>query len=382
MSQIRTIFDLLKATFDSWSHDKAPRLAAALAYYTAFSIAPLLVIVIAVAGLVLGQEAAEGQIVGQIRNEIGEDTAQVIETMLENSASTSSGIVATVLGIAAVALGAAGFFGQLQDALNTVWGVEPKGGGVVAMIKQRFLSFTMVLGIGFLLLVSLVISAVLSSLHNFVGTLLPQAQLLTQLLNIALSLGIITLLFAMIYKVLPDVEIAWNDVWVGSFMTALLFTVGKYLLGLYLGNSGVASTYGVAGSFVVLLLWIYYSAQILLFGAELTQVYARRYGTRIRPADNAVAVSSDWDGSRKSASPAPKPTRATTPPRAAMTYPALSSSVPALPEPVPSPQIDVPSEAEQSRRFSIFWGGLALYNTLVAGLLVALTVFDRKKARG
>jgi membrane protein len=295
MKIVGTVFDLLKTTFNEWNEDKAPRLAAALAYYTAFSIAPLLVIVIAVVGLVYGQEAARGQIVQQIQNEVGRDTAEIIQTMIENANSEPAGIVATVIGIVTIIFGAAGFFGQLQDALNTIWEVQPKPNrGIKDVIRERFLSFTMVLGIGFLLLVSLVISAVLSSLHNFVIGLLPGAQLLTQILNFVLSFGVVTLLFAMIYRVLPDVDLAWKDVAIGAVITALLFTIGKFLLSLYLGNSGVASSYGVAGSFVVLLLWVYYSAQILLFGAEFTQVYARRHGSLyIQPTENAMPVTAE-----------------------------------------------------------------------------------------
>src|SRR5690606_30121558 len=251
MKIVGTDFDLLKTTFNEWNEDKAPRLAAELTYYTAFSIAPLLVIVIAVIGLVYGQEAARGQIVQQIQNEVGRDTAEIIQTMIENANSEPAGIIATVIGIVTIIFGAAGFFGQLQDALNTIWEVQPKPNrGIKDIIRERFLSFTMVLGIGFLLLVSLVISAVLSSLHNFVIGLLPVAQLLTQILNFVLSFGVVTLLFAMIYRVLPDVDLAWKDVAIGAVITALLFTIGKFLLSLYLGNSGVASSYGVAGSFV------------------------------------------------------------------------------------------------------------------------------------
>ncbi len=294
MTTVRTIFDLLKTTFKEWNEDKVPRLAAALAYYTAFSIAPLLIVVIAVAGLAFGEEAARSQIIDQIKGQIGEESAEIIQTMIENTRNEDSGLIATVIGIVTIVLGGAGFFGQLQDALNTVWEVTPKpGGGILNMIKDRFLSFTMVLGIGFLLLVALLISTIVTYITNFASGILPQAELLAQVLNFGLSFLIVTLLFAMIYKVLPDVIIAWSDVWIGAGITALLFTVGKFLLSLYLGNSSVSSTYGAAGSLIVLLLWVYYSAQILLFGAEFTQVYARRYGSQIRPADNAVAITEE-----------------------------------------------------------------------------------------
>jgi membrane protein len=248
--------------------------------------------VIAVAGLVFGQEAARGQIVDQIAGQIGAETAETIQTMIENTGRQDGGILISVIGVVTIVLGAAGFFGQLQDALNTVWEVTPKpGGNLLDMIKARFLSFTMVLGIGFLLLVSLIISTLLANLSTFVSSILPGAEFLAQIINFMLSFGVVTLLFAMIYKVLPDVIIGWRDVWVGAVITALLFNLGKFLLGLYLGNTAIASSYGAAGSLVVLLVWVFYSAQILLFGAEFTQVYARRYGSHILPAENAVAVT-------------------------------------------------------------------------------------------
>jgi membrane protein len=212
--------------------------------------------------------------------------------MLVNFHRPDTGILATIIGLVTLLLGAAGLFGQLQDALDTIWEVAPKPGqGILAIIRQRFISFTMVLGIGFLLLVSLVISAGVSALGSFISTRVAPPEFLLQIVNFVISLGITTLLFAVIYKVLPDVEIDWRDVWMGAAFTALLFNVGKLLIGLYLGNSTIGSAYGAAGSFVVLLIWIFYSAQILLFGAEFTQVYARRYGSRIQPSKNAVDLS-------------------------------------------------------------------------------------------
>ena len=276
----RTIWTLLKETFSEWSEDKASRLAAALAYYTIFSLAPLLIIAIAVAGLVFGQEAAQGELVAQIQGLVGQEGAKLIETMIQSASKPTSGIIATAIAIATILFGASGLFGQLQDALNTIWEVKPKPErSILGMVKDRFLSFTMVLGIGFLLLVSLIISAVLSALNPYLTDLLPGSIYLIQILNVVISFGVITLLFAMIYKVLPDVKIAWGDVWIGAAVTSLLFTLGKFLIGLYLGNSSAGSAYGAAGSLVVLLLWVYYSAQILLFGAEFTQVYAKRRGS-------------------------------------------------------------------------------------------------------
>jgi membrane protein len=288
MKPLRSLFDLLKETVQEWNNDKAPRLAAALAYYTAFSIAPLLIISIAIASAIFSEEAVRGQLDNQIQGVVGAQAADAVQEMIANSSRDTTGIIASIIGVVTLLLGAAGLFGQLQDALNTVWGVPPRANhGILETIKDRFISFAMVLGIGFLLLVSLVISTVLSALNGWVVGLLPSAEFLAQILNFAVSFGVVTLLFAAIYKVLPDTPIKWNDVWIGAAVTALLFTIGKFLLGLYLGNSTIASGYGAAGSFVVLLVWIYYSAQILLLGAEFTQVYARRHGSR-NPAHPAA----------------------------------------------------------------------------------------------
>jgi membrane protein len=288
----KKVFDLLKQTFTAFGEDKAPRLAAALAYYTVFSLAPLLVVVIAIAGLAFGQEAARGQITGQIQQLVGVTAAKAIQEILASASKPSSGIVATTIGVVTLLLGAAGVFGQLQDALNTVWGVAPKPGrSFWETIKDRFASFTMVLGVGFLLLVSLSMSTALSALVKYVSGVVPFLAVLGQVLDFVVSFGVVTLLFALLFKYLPDVKIGWRDVWMGAAMTALLFVVGKFAIGLYLGRSGVASAYGAAGSLVVLLLWVYYAAQILLFGAEFTKAYAKNYGSQIVPADDAVPVT-------------------------------------------------------------------------------------------
>ena len=207
------------------------------------------------------------------------------------SAQPTVGVVATVISVIILLFGASGVFGQLQASLNRIWGVKPKPGrGVLGMIQDRLLSFGFTLVVGFLLLVSLLLTAGIALVADLAGGLMPASETLTQLLNFVLSLAIITLLFAMIFKFLPDAKIAWRDVWIGAFLTALLFTVGKFALGLYLGKSSVASSYGAAGSLIVLLLWVYYSSLILFFGAEFTQVYANRFGSRVAPADNAVPV--------------------------------------------------------------------------------------------
>ena len=283
---------LIKATFSEWSEDKAERLAAALAYYSVIALAPLVVIVIAIAGLVFGRDAAQGQIVGQITSLVGQQSAEAIQGIIANASRPKSGIWATVFGVAALLFGASGVFGQLQDGLNTVWEVKPKPGrGILGILKDRFLSLTMVLGVGFLLLISLVISAALSALGVYLNGLLPLPGVVLQVVNFIISFVVITLLFALLFNVLPDAKIAWGDVWIGAAITALLFVIGKFLLGLYIGRSSLGSAYGAAGSLIVILVWVYYSAQIVFFGAEFTQVYANRYGSQIKPDKDAVATS-------------------------------------------------------------------------------------------
>jgi membrane protein len=252
-----------------------------------FSLAPLLIIAIAIAGFFFGEDAARGEIIGQIQGLVGKDGATVIQTAIENaSRSEERGAIASLLSIGILLFGASGVFVELQDALNTIWEVEPQQAvGIGEFIRKRFLTFAMILGIGFLLLVSLVISAALAGINHFTSNLLPGSELLWQVINFSVSFGVITLLFATIYKLLPDVKITWSDVWIGAAITALLFVVGKYLIGLYLGNSSFSSTYGAAGSIVIVLVWAYYSAQILFFGAEFTQVYAKRYGSQILTKD-------------------------------------------------------------------------------------------------
>jgi membrane protein len=286
---------LIKETFSEWSEDKVPRLAAALAYYTAFALAPLLLIAIAVAGFFFGREAATNQIGQQLAGLLGPTAADAVNTMVEAaSANQGGGIIASIIGVATLLFAASGVFGELQDSLNTIWEVQPKPNqGIIATVKQRFFSFAMVLGVGFLLLVSLVLSAVLGALGGLVAGDQAGESLIWKTVNFVVSFGVTTLLFALIYKILPDVKIQWRDVWVGALVTALLFTLGKAALGWYLGRPGTTSTYGAAGSFVALLLWVYYSAQILFFGAEFTQVYAKAYGSQIEPAENAIPVTEE-----------------------------------------------------------------------------------------
>ena len=280
------IFSLLKETFTEWQEDKASRLGAALAYYAIFSIGPLLLVAIAIAGFVFGEEAASGQIEGAVSGVVGEDGAGVIQQSVENASKPGAGIIASVLGIVTLLLGASGIFGQLQDALNTVWDAEPeKGGGVAGFLKTKLMLFLMVLGVGLLLLASLVLNAVLSVIGKSFSELLPGGALVWQAVNFLVMAAIMTLAFALIYKTLPATDIAWKDVWIGAIITSVLFTLGQVGLSIYLGFSDVGSPYGAAGSLVVVLVWIYYSAQILLFGAEFTQVYARTRGSRAPTAE-------------------------------------------------------------------------------------------------
>jgi len=286
-------FSLLKATAFEWLDDQAPTLGAALAYYTVFSRAPLLIISIALAGLVFGAEAAQGQIFDQLRGLLGDASGKAMQEIVQSaSAEPKTGVVATVIGFVTLLFGASGVFGQLQASLNIIWGVQPKPGrGILGIIRDRSLSFGFILVVGFLLLVSLLLTAGIAFVGKQFGAMVPGMESLIQILNSILSLAVITLLFGMMFKILPDANIAWRDVWIGAFITALLFTLGKFALGFYLGRSGVASSYGAAGSLIVLLLWVYYSSQVVFFGAEFTQVYANRFGSHVTPSSNAIAVS-------------------------------------------------------------------------------------------
>jgi membrane protein len=288
----KSILELLMATVHDWQTDKASRLGAALAYYMVFSLPALLIIVITIVGVVFGQQAAQAKILSQIQGVVGQQGADLVKTMIESANQPRTGTLATVVGLIMLLIGGFSAYGQLQDALNTIWEVAPKPGrGLKGILQDRLASSALVLGTAFLLLVSLVISAGLSATTTYLNGVFWNMLFFAQLLNVLISFGVITFLFAMIFKYLPDAKIAWRDVWIGAILTALLFTLGKFLIGLYLGNAGVTTAYGAAGSLVIILLWIYYSAQILLFGAEFTQVYANRYGSKVMPTDNAVAVT-------------------------------------------------------------------------------------------
>lgn len=289
----KDLWELLQETWNAWSTHRAPRAGAALAYYTIFSLAPLLVIVIAVAALVFGQEAAQGKIVTEIQGVVGVESARAIQAMLDKARTPAAGLFATVLSLMTLLIGATGVVSELKDTLNTIWHVQPEpDSGLLSTLKAYLMSLVFVLGIGFLLLVSLVVSAVLSALSGFFSHLFPSPWLIHvwQMVNLVISLGVITVLFAMLYRFLPDTEVPWRDVWIGAGITALLFAISQFFIGLYLGKSSIGSAYGPAGSLVLLLAWVYYASLVFLFGAEFAAVYAYRRGTRAT-GDTPIASS-------------------------------------------------------------------------------------------
>jgi len=288
-----SLLAVLKKTLFEVSEDKIPRLAASLAFYTLLSLSPLLFLAVAVAGFVFGEEAARGQIAAQLTQVFGAEAGEAIEAMIRYARQPGSGIVGTVIGIAVLFFGASGVFGELQDSLNTIWEVAPRPGrGVWGIIKDRFLSFTMVLGVAFLLLVSLVVSAALAAIGNWISGF-DAVEVVWEVVNFFVSMGLIALLFGLVFKVIPDVKVRWRDVALGAVVTAALFTLGKLLIGLYVGKAGVASPYGAAGSLVVIVVWVYYSAHILFIGAEFTQVYTRVMGAPVELKRGAIPVTDE-----------------------------------------------------------------------------------------
>jgi membrane protein len=291
--QFQQIKNLAMETFKEWNDDKASRLAAALAYYTIISLPALVILIIALAGMILGEEAARGQIVQQLQALLGQEGAKSIEEMISSAArAESKSLRASILSSVTLAFGATAVVIQLQDALNTIWEVTAKPGNFIrSFIFNRILSFGMILGVGFLLLVSLVVSALLAMLNDSLGAMAPNLKFIWTTVELLVSLILISGLFALMFKYLPDAKIAWSDVIIGAILTSLLFNIGKLVIGLYLGNSNIGTTYGATGSLVILLVWIYYSAQIFFLGAEFTQVYARRHGSRIEPKEFAKPIS-------------------------------------------------------------------------------------------
>jgi membrane protein len=296
----KSLWKLLKTIVTKWLDADPFQSAAALSYYTLFSLAPLLIISIAVAGFVFGHEAAHNQIVMTIQGLVGRESAEAVQAMIQSASNRpESGMLSSLIGGIVLLFGAGGVVGQLQTSLNAIWGVKTQSdSGVHEFIRKRFISFAMVLAVGFLLLVSLAISALISGVAQFMGGLIGEAALIAHVLDIFLSFGFITLLFATIYKLLPDVQIQWNDVLIGAAMTSILFTIGKSLIGFYLGSSAITSIYGAAGSIITVLLWVYYSALIFLLGAEFTQVYAGMYGSGF--GTNADEIIADHQSSAKS----------------------------------------------------------------------------------
>jgi membrane protein len=273
---------LIKQTVAAWIDDYAPSMGAALSYYTVFSLAPMLLIVISVAGLAFGEEAARGEIFGQLRGLMGVDAAKTIEDLLTSVSEPKEGVAATVIGIALLLIGATSVFGELQDALDRIWRApaRDRSGGLLALVRARLLSFGMILGVAFLLIVSLVLSAVIAALGRWWSGAFGSWEVLAQTINVVLGFAVTTIGFAMIYKLMPRVKVQWRDVWLGATVTALLFTIGRVLIGVYIGKTGIASGFGAAASLIVIFIWVYYSAQIFLLGAEFTWIYARTFGSR------------------------------------------------------------------------------------------------------
>src|SRR5438309_6203146 len=286
-------FGLLKQTGQEWLEDKAPQLGAALAYYTVFSLAPLILVLLAIVGVIFRDDAAGAwnKITQQMSYFLDPNALQAVQNIAEKASQSGKSTIATIIGVALALFGASGVFGQLQDALNTIWGVKAKPGlGIWGFLRARFLSFAMVAGICFLLLVSLAIEALLKGFSNYIQAALPGGLTIAVSFYLIFDFAVVVALFGMIFKILPDVRTRWRDVWVGAIITAVFFVIGKWALGLYLGSGTAASAYGAASSLVTLLLWAYYSSQILLFGAEFTQVYATEFGGRIEPDNYAVRI--------------------------------------------------------------------------------------------
>jgi membrane protein len=286
-------FGLFKQTFSEWTEDKAPQLGAPLAYYTVFSLAPLILVLLAIVGLIFQNDPAGAwkKITEQMSYFRDKSAVDVVQNIAQKASQPNKSMLASIIGVALALFGASGVFGQLQDALNTIWGVKANpGAGIWGFLRSRFLSFAMVGGVCFLLLVSLTLESVLKGFSHWVQAMLPGGMILALIVYWIFDLSVIILLFAVIFKYLPDARIQWRDVWIGAAITAVLFAIGKWALGLYLGSGSAASAYGAASSLITLLLWVYYSAQILLFGAEFTQVYACKAGRGVKPDEHAIRV--------------------------------------------------------------------------------------------
>lgn len=288
----KNIWWLLSETFNQFIDDKAFKMSAALSYYAAFSIGPMLIIIIAIAGFLFGEDAIRGQIFREMNSLMGKDGAVLLETIIKGASNTSTGIIATIISVLFLFIGSVGVFIELQESLNIIWGVEQKPGrGIRGFIKNRLNSFSLVIATSFVMMVSLVINSVMTILNNFLGQTFNILFPLADILNNVSSFIFVTILFALIFKYLPDVRLPWRFVRLGAVITALLFSMGKYLIGLYIGNSSYSSTYGAAASMIVLFVWIYFSGLILFFGAEFTQVYRSKFGdTEVLPGGDAIKI--------------------------------------------------------------------------------------------
>ncbi len=292
MEIVKKYWDVLLCAFSKFDDDNVPKLGASLSYFTVFSLAPLLIIIIAVAGFIFGSDAAEGRIYTEIESLVGKDSALLIEIAIKHSADTGTGIIAAVISIITLLIGSVTVFNELQDSLNIIWKVKakPRGNAIRNFLRVRVISFALIIAIGFLLLISLTVSAVLTAVGHSFRSIVPIPVEVLEAVNTLLSLVVIAVLFGMIFKILPDVVLSWKDVRIGAIVTAVLFVFGKFLIGLYIGSSSLGSTYGAAGSLAIILVWVYYSSQIFFLGAEIVYVHAEKHGARIVPTENAVKV--------------------------------------------------------------------------------------------
>ncbi len=297
MKEKKGLFNFLKTCVEQWLAEGPFQLAAALAYYTLFSLSPLLIILTGIVGSLAGQETAQNYIYNSVSGLVGEQSAKAVIEIMQKASRENGGVLATVIGVALLLFGAGGVVGQLQSSLNTIWGVVTKtNNGIWPIVRARFISYAMLLAIGFLLLVSLIVTTAVSALSGYLKSILPAVGAIWPIVDIAISFGFVTILFALIYKFLPDVKIAWRDVWVGAALTALFFSIGKLMIGLYLSKGTATAVYGAAGSLVTILLWVYYSSLIFFFGAEVTRVYATQYGRGLKPTEIAAPTR---DGIKK-----------------------------------------------------------------------------------
>ena len=290
--RLKVIKEITYKTYDQFLDDKGFKMAAALSYYAAFSLGPLLIICISIAGFIFGEEAVRGELSSQITYLIGKEGAEMVEIIIKGASNLTTGFIAGIISLILLVLGSLGVFVELQESLNIIWGVEPKPGrGIWGFLKTRVTSFSMVIATGFLMMISLIINTFIGLLYKLLGEYVNPAFPATEIINLVSSFIIITLLFAFMFKYLPDVIISWRYVWIGAVITSILFSVGKYLIGLYLGNSSYSSTYGAAASFIIIFIWIYYSGIILFLGAEFTQVYRSRYSnSKIEPDADGIIV--------------------------------------------------------------------------------------------